>query len=259
MQASKHYPQLCGIIGGLGPQATNYLFNLIIKLKPAKKDQDHLPVLIFNNPQIPDRTKHLTKNEVSPLPELIHTAKVLKKAGATFLAIPCNTCHAFVTQIELKSNLPVLNMPFLAVRYILKKYGKKAQVGLLATDGTLKSQIYESELKNVSLSIKLIVPDALSQKNVMEAIYGVKGIKAGFTDSYENYLLLEKAAQDLFERGADVVIQGCTEIPLAFLGRESQIPMVDPMEILAKEIILKTSRSKLAVVKNPDLVKTYLQ
>src|SRR5271155_1358200 len=98
MDKASSYNEIAGIIGGIGPEASNYFISLLVSLhiKNVIKDQDHIPFLLFNNPQIPDRTEYLLKkSDVSPLQEMIKTGIALKKAGATFLAIPCNTAHAF--------------------------------------------------------------------------------------------------------------------------------------------------------------------
>src|SRR3989344_7801451 len=89
-----------GIIGGVGPEATLDLYRWIIKLTPAKKDQDHIPTLIYSLPQIPDRTQALLYGGEDPLPYLVKAAKVLKRGGADFLIIPCNTAHAFIDQLQ---------------------------------------------------------------------------------------------------------------------------------------------------------------
>lgn len=239
MYTSKSYNNICGIIGGVGPAATSYLFNLIIKLHPVKKDQEHVPLLIFNNPQIPDRTEHLVYGKESPLLELIHTANVLKNAGATFLAIPCNTAHFYIKDVEKKVGIKILNMIYLTGQHILTSFGKKITVGLLATDGTIKSNIYQNEINGV----EIITPDMQGQKNVMEAIYGKRGIKASFVDEH-NFQLLHTEAKKLINREASVIIEGCTEIPLVLSQSKCNFPIIDPMEILANKILEITLDSK---------------
>lgn len=240
MNKVNHYRNICGIIGGLGPAATSHLFTLIVNLQITKKDQDHIPLLIFNNPQIPDRTKHLVYNKESPLPELIRTAKVLKSAGASFLAIPCNTAQAYIIDIEKEVEIKIINMIKLTAQHIINSFGKDPIVGLLATDGTILSRIYEKELNGV----KIIIPDAAGQKNVMEAIYGNQGIKASFIND-KNSQLLHREANKLIQRGANVIIEACTEIPLVLSQNECNFPIVDPLEILAKKILEITLDGKV--------------
>ena len=126
MSASNYFDQLVGIIGGTGPEATNYFTSLLVKLRGhVGSDQEHIPFLLLNNPQIPDRSKHLLFSGESPLPEMVDTGLLLKRAGATFLVIPCNTAHAFTEELEAGVGLPVMNMIDLTISHISKAYGKK--------------------------------------------------------------------------------------------------------------------------------------
>ena len=246
--SSNYFEQVVGIMGGVGPEATNYFTSLLVKLRldNAKRDQDHIPYLVFNNPQIPDRTAHLVKGKQSPLPELLNTANVLKKAGSTFLVIPCNTCHPFAEEIEKTVGLIVLNMITLTVQNIIDNFGTNAKVGLLATDGTVKTQIYQNEFGRISNKIQMVLPTPKTQKNIMKAIYEIKSTSV----NSNNINLLLTATEELIQKGANVVILGCTEIPLALTKNKRLFPIVDPMEILAKAVIEKTLSSKIRSFKN---------
>src|SRR5689334_19160291 len=147
---------LAGIIGGMGPAASVYLQKLIVDFTPATKDQEHIPYLLHNNPQVPDRTAHLLGTGETPLPSLVKSAKQLKKAGATFLAFPCNTAHAYTMELEKEAGLSVVNMVSLTAKYVAKNFGKNAKVGLLATSGTIATQIFQQEFARVSKNITFI-------------------------------------------------------------------------------------------------------
>lgn len=235
MKSEGNYKELVGIIGGVGPEATNYFTSLLLKLRLpyANKDQDHIPYLLFNNPQIPDRTKYLLFGSESPIEELIRTGDSLKKAGATFLVIPCNAAHSFTKEIEESVGLPVMNMIDLTVQYIRDTYGKDVTVGLLATDGTIKSKIYQKTFNRITPEISIVLPDEKSQANVMKAIYEVKA----FSTNENNFQLLFQSASKLKQKGASVIILGCTEIPLALTPEKCDFNRVDPMEILARKVI----------------------
>ncbi len=221
-----------GILGGMGPEATSYLFNLIIKNTRVKRDQDHIPVIIYNYPQIPDRTLHLVEKQESPLPYLVKGMKLLESAGASFVLMPCNTAHYYIGQIGESCKLPVLNMISLTCQHIHNSSLKKA--GILATTGTVKTGLYQKELE--SLGIEVVLPTPAEQKGlVMEAVYGKRGVKAGY--KREPKQLLKEAAGLLEKRGAGVIIAGCTEIPIVLNRRDINIDMVNPMEILAKKAI----------------------
>jgi aspartate racemase len=248
MSASHYYYEVCGIIGGLGPNATSYLFSEIIKFQNAKKDQDNIPFIVFNNPQIPDRTESLLFGKKDPLPELIYTARLLKKIGATFLAIPCNTAHVYIDDIQAIVGLPVIDMISIAASFIAKTYGDHITIGVLATDGAVKSGLYNNAFSVVAPESHILYPDEEGQKQVMEAIYGKTGIKASFITE-ENYQILCNQGIKLKEKGADIIIAACTEIPVVFANHLLPFIVVDPMEVLAREILWKTLSSK----KNKDI------
>lgn len=236
MNTFRNYHEICGIIGGVGPAATNYLFGLIIKLhKAAKKDQNHIPLLIFNNPQIPDRTEHLINGGENPLSELIQTANILKKAGATFIAIPCITAHVYIKEIEKEAGIKTINLIKLTLDHIRTAFGKTAIVGLLATDGTIKSNIFKDEMNGLNI----VIPDKHGQKNVMEAVYGKYGLKASCLNN-RNFKLLYHEAKKLIKNKANVIVAGCTEIPLVLKQSKCNFPIIDPMELMAKEILERT-------------------
>ncbi len=241
MKTADNFKELVGIIGGMGPEATNYLTSLLVRLRQpyAKRDQDHIPYLVYNNPQIPDRTEFiLGQSSKNPLTELIYSGKLLKQMGATFLVMPCNTSHAFSEELEEKVGLEVMNMIHLTVKHIGYTLGQNVKVGLLATTGTVKANIYHRAFKRMTPKIKVLTPDSKVQKDVMKAIYGIKG--NGVTK--ESVKLLKDAAKSLIEKGADVIILGCTEIPLA-LPSDNQ-KFIDPMVILAQNVIERCVSAK---------------
>lgn len=243
MHASKHFEQVVGIIGGVGPEATSHFVNRLVKLrtKPANRDQDHIPYLLFNNPQIPDRTEFLLHGKESPLPELVHTAKMLKHAGATFICIICNTAHTFTTEIQEQVHLPVLNMIEITASHVLKTYGESVTVGLLATDGTIKTKLYQDAFAKIAPQVRILTPESTSQEKVMKAIYSIKAHSVNEL----NTLWLTEVAHELVAQGAKAVILGCTEIPLVFEKHKPTFIAVDPLELLAQAVIERTLKSKI--------------
>ncbi|MDD5599051.1 MAG: amino acid racemase, partial [Victivallaceae bacterium] len=183
---------IIGILGGLGPAATVDIFDKIVKNTPASCDQDHIKVIIENNPQIPDRTAALSGKDEDPSIAMLAAAEKLKDSGADFIIVPCNTAHVFLQAVQQHVRIPILSMIEETAKYIAENFPKVRKAGLLATSGTVGSGVYESPLKRKD--IELITPSPESQKTlVMEAIYGKKGIKAGFKDVPGNLLL--KAAE----------------------------------------------------------------
>lgn len=219
-----------GIIGGMGPLATADLFRRIICKTDAHTDQGHLHVLIDSNSDIPDRTKSIVSNGDSPLVELIKSAKRLETAGADFLIMGCNTAHYYYRDICKAINIPFLNIIEETVNYIEKTYGNNIVVGLLATDGTISTGIYDAYFQKAN--IKLITP-VLTQKNVMEFIY--EGIKKG------NYSFNKKsffeAVEELRVHGAEVILLGCTELSSAKDLFHFDDDFIDPLDIIAEKAI----------------------
>ena len=217
----------------MGPEATSYLFNLIIKNTKVKKDQDHIPVVIYNYPQIPDRTLNIVENGESPLLYLIKGMKLLEKAKADVVIIPCNTAHYYIEEVSKYSSLPILNMIELTSEYISKLPAKK--IGVLATTGTVRTKLYQRSLENLGLEV-LLPTEGEQQEMVMEAVYGKRGVKAGYKK--EPKRLLKEISGRLIERGAEVIIAGCTEIPLVLFRKDISAELVNPMEILAKAAVV---------------------
>lgn len=223
--------KVIGILGGLGPEATAELFIRIIKATPAKKDQDHIPIIIFNNPKIPDRTAAILYGGESPLIELIKTAQKLEKAGADFIVMPCNTAHYYYDELKSSVKIPFLNMIELTAEYVAKVYPNIKFVGLLATTGTVKTGLYQKFFEKYGF--KIIVPNDEDQSIVMNGIYD--GVKAGNLDLGRKLLL--DVANKLIDKGAELMILGCTEISVVIKNGDLRVPVVDPLKILAEEAI----------------------
>jgi len=229
-----------GIIGGLGPSATVDLMDKIIKNTPGSKDQEHIKMLVEHNPQIPDRTAFLTGNGDDPTIPLYSAAKRLEKRDADFIVIPCNTAHAFVEKIQHHLLIPIVNMIEETVSFIKSNFPSCNKVGLLATSGTVSSKIYHQVFEKTD--IQLLIPNEENQYFVMESIYGSEGAKAGFTTG-KCYEQLYKASEYLVSQGAEVLILGCTELPLifeenmAFSIAGKAVAILDPTNILAKKCV----------------------
>ncbi|MBC3362010.1 amino acid racemase [Pseudomonas sp. SWRI154] len=230
-----------GVVGGVGPAATVDFMAKVVSHTPAGKDQDHIKMVVEQNPQIPDRTANLLRAETDPTMALYAACRRLEASGAHAIAIPCNTAHAFVERIQAHLTVPIVNMLTETVDWIVDAYGAGKAVGLLATSGTLQSQVYHQAASRAGL--ELVTPGVDYQAMVMEAIYGPRGIKAGYTEGLcKEQLLL--AAEHLCELGAKVLILGCTELPLvlghcpAYELNGHRVALVDPTMILALKCIV---------------------
>ena len=216
-----------GIVGGMGPEATCDLYLKIIRNTRAEKDQDHFRTIIDSNPKIPDRTTYILGRGPDPRPELIETAKNVEAAGASFIVLPCNTAHYFYKEIQLSVKIPVLHMMDEVAMHLK---GKVQRAGIMASTGTIKAGLYEKALSAVN--IDCIVPSENSQDKVMKAIYLVK---AGEFASARQMAL--EQAKHLAKAGAQVIIAGCTEIPLILKQGDLEVDIIDATDILAKACV----------------------
>lgn len=225
-----------GVIGGLGPMATAYFMQLVIEMTEASSDQEHIPMIIYNCPQIPDRTGYLLgKSKENPGPQIIDCGRKISKAGAELIAIPCITAHALYPEIEQELDAPVLHIIRETAEY-LKKEGIH-KVGLEATDGTVQTKVFQEELERQG--IEVILPSKEKQEMVMHIIYN--NVKAGRRVDMDRFQQIE---EELHEKGAEVIILGCTE--LSMVSRDEKIGhgYLDAMEVLARAAVIKCGRLK---------------
>jgi aspartate racemase len=234
--------KIIGILGGMGPEATIDLYTKIVKGTKVKRDQDHLRILVDNNPKIPDRTLAIKKKGPSPLPQLIRSAKILEKAGADFIIIPCVTAHHYFKPLQERIRIPILHLIEISVQYLKTKWKRISKVGLLATTGTIQTGLFQKAFSHTG--IEVVVPDPEIQEYwVMEAIYGKQGIKVMGPSENSKRLIL-KASERLVRLGAQAIIAGCTEVPLVLKEGDLLVPVIDPISILAKTAIEKAQGRK---------------
>ncbi|MEW6048308.1 MAG: amino acid racemase [Bacillota bacterium] len=223
-----------GILGGMGPEATVDLFARIVRLVPAQRDQDHPRIIIDSNSRIPDRTAAIKGEGESPRPALIETAANLERAGAELIAMPCNSAHFWYAEIAAAVHIPVLNMVRLTAEAARRKLAGSAPHGpvlILATTGTISSGLYQRAFDEIGL--RTVVPPADAQDKVMEAIYLVKGGKAG----QARPLALEVLAELSRTLKLSAVVLGCTELPLILSQGDTEIPLIDSTEVLARATV----------------------
>ncbi|MGF6597851.1 aspartate racemase [Paraburkholderia sp. GAS448] len=229
-----------GVVGGVGPAATVDFIHKIVRSTPAKRDQDHIKLLVEQNPQIPDRTENLLGDGPDPTVSLYATCKRLEAGDADIIAIPCNTAHAFVERIQPYLNIPIVNMLTVTVRYLRETFPALRAVGVLATSGTVASGVYEKALELQGLH--QVVPGPALQARVMDAIYGKEGVKAGFTTG-QCQDDIASAVDGLIAQGVEVIILGCTELPLLLPHKEfvgangTLVSLVDPTDVLARQCV----------------------
>lgn len=219
-----------GVIGGLGPMATAYFLQLLVQMSEAKTDQEHFEVILHSKPQIPDRTRFiLGESGESPLQAMAEVGKGLVCQGAELIAIPCITAHFFQRQLEEEIGVPVVNAIEETAVY-LRREGI-ARVGIMATDGTMKSRLFQDTLGRHGISC--CRPAEEEQKQVMRLIYD--DVKAGRPAEMP---LFESVSGALFGAGAEVVLLACTELSLIKRDCCVGTGFLDVMEVLARRAVL---------------------
>jgi len=235
-----------GIVGGVGPAATVDFMNKIIANTAARRDQEHIKLIVDHNPQIPDRTANLIGDGEDPTLAIYAACKRLEANHADLIAIPCNTAHAYIERISGPVAVPIINMLHETVSHINRCYPGHQRVGLLATEGTVRSRVYHDAATGAPF--ELLVPDQAHQELVMRAIYGERGIKAGYLAGQCRDDLMQ-ALTHLVQAGASVVILGCTELPLvlhedaAFPLGDRSIVLLDPTALLARRCVALATAS----------------
>lgn len=219
-----------GVLGGMGPAATARFFDLLVAATPASSDQDHLPVMIWSDPRVPDRTAALVGNGPDPTPCLEVGGRALVDAGAEVVAVPCNTAHAFTGGLGAHLGVPVLDMIEETAAAAVARRPSPRAAGLLATDGTLLAGLYHEAF--AKRGVPLIVPGPDEQARVMRAIRAAKAGDLGVSRRQEAADLLSA----LVAKGADVVVLGCTELPL-LLDHQPLAQAIDSLQCLADAVV----------------------
>lgn len=228
-----------GVIGGMGPQATQIFYQRILDRTDAECDQEHLPALILSDTEMPDRTAAiLGDGGEAVFRRLLADARLLETSGCTVLAIPCNTSHYFADQLQAQLSVPLIHMPREAAG-VLAAAGKK-RVAILATDGTVRTGIYQRECERAGL--QGVAPDPDTQQLVMSIIYDE--IKRGETGSREKFAAIDRAVRAM---GCDGTILGCTELSVYRVYHGLPDFYLDAMEVLVERCITACGKKLRAV------------
>ncbi|MDP8079242.1 aspartate/glutamate racemase family protein [Phocoenobacter skyensis] len=225
-------PKRLGIMGGMGPMATVDLYSKIIALTPASYDQEHIPVVIDSFPQIEDRTAYILEQGETPLPKMLESATRLKQAGAEALLIACNTAHYFAESIQQQIDIPIISIIDATIAELEscnQKSNKLKKIAVLATNGTIKSQLYQTKLTLSGFEVVNLSPS--QQKILMDCIY--LGAKANKVTEYQDDF---QTLIDSIE--ADAYIAACTEIPLFTPHLKGGYCVIDATLALAKKAVI---------------------
>jgi len=220
-----------GVLGGMGPQATNTFYQFVIDRTDAQKDQDHVNALILSDSDMPDRTAAiLGSNEAKDavFARLLSDARLLEGAGCTVIAVPCNTSHYFLDRVQEQVNIPILHMIRETAKLLVSQ--GKTRPGILATDGTIQTGLYQKEF--AALGIEAVTPSPAAQDLVMSLIYD--DVKAGRDGDPQKFAAIHK---DLLTQGCDCGVLACTE--LSVFASQHHLPAfyTDAMAVLAERAV----------------------
>ena len=219
-----------GLIAGMGPFVTAQFTDLVVNMTKAVKDQEHLDMIIYHTPTIPDRSSYILDPSLpNPLEPMVAIGKRLEAQQVSCIAIPCITAHYFYEALSKELSVPVLHAPR-ETAILLQEAGVK-KVGILATTGTVNSGIVQKELEK--LGIEAVMPSARAQQDVMFVIYDcVKANRPVDMPRFEN------AIAELKARGAEIIIIGCTELSLVKRDYNLTAGFIDALEVLARKAVL---------------------
>lgn len=232
-----------GVIGGMGPEATAYFYEGVIAHTKANSDQEHLNMVILNQASMPDRTKAiLTGDDAQLLATMKECATSLEYLGCENIAIPCNTSHYFYDQIQSFTKAHVIHMPRVAVaeaRDVFDPDHTGIRVGILASEGTVKSGIYARECEAIGL--EAVVPSADGQAAATSIIYDE--VKAGKPVDMKKF---NRVMREFYKADCSAVILACTEFSV--LKRDHEVPDIclDAMDVLIRESIILSGAEYVA-------------
>lgn len=217
---------LLGILGGLGPMSSAYFYELITEHTYATCDQDHIDIIISSRATTPDRTAFITGQSYDdPLPIMVDEVQRLTGAGATIIAMPCNTAHYFYYSLCDVCSVPILNIISLTVQYAAH-IGARS-IGIMATEGTIRTEAYKKICD--AYNIKCVIPSCESQKLLSSIIYD--SIKHGETVPDTNGF--KRVSDELVYAGCDSLILGCTELSLIKRVYPINEIYIDSLDVLA--------------------------
>ena len=232
--------KLVGVIGGMGPEATVDFMSRVLAATPATSDQDHIRMVVENNPRIPSRQLAMRGKGVDPGKSIAAIALRLQAMEADFIVMPCNLAHAWQSDIEAAISIPFISIVEESVRSAVDRSADDSAVGLMTTPGCFTAGLYQQALADAGRPVITQTPDGLA-----ETMSWVEQIKGG-DKSPQVAEGLRALANNLVQRGAKVLIAACTEFPLVLDESMFDVAFVSSTDVLAKKTVA------LALGKSPS-------
>jgi aspartate racemase len=220
-----------GVLGGMGPYATLAFFKALLDQTPAKKDWEHLRVIIDDNPHIPSRTRYLLYKEDSPFDGMLESCKKLQQYPVDFIAVPCNSAAIFVPELQARIDVPILNICEVTANALAVNYPQAKRVAVLGAYVTYTARVYERFLADHSIA--LVDHGSEMQEAIVELIEELKLGNSNANQAMRLQALLRRLKSDL---QVDAAVLGCTELN-CLPAFESDIPLVDSNLELARSAV----------------------
>jgi len=232
--ADRFEAKLLGVLGGMGPMASAVFMERLTALTEVQCDQQHIPAILWSDPRVPDRSAAKLQGGEDPLPWLLNGIRHLEQANAKAIAVPCNSAHMWYDEMAKGTRLPILHIVKVTIDDLGNRGFRSGKIGVMGTAGTLKTAMYQQELEARGFSWIIPTEEEMA-KYCTPSIALVKANRIG-----EAYAPAVQCIRELQQRGAEAVVLGCTELPLAVphqcrsaLGLE----MVDSIDGLARAAI----------------------
>ena len=220
-----------GVLGGLGPAATVDFLDKVVRATPAARDQDHVRMLVDVNPAVPCRNAAVAGRGPSPGPTLAEMARGLEAGGADFLVMVCNTAHAYADDIRTAAAVPFVSIVDETVDASLRLRPGLRAAGVLASSGCLEAGLYEAAFEG--RGVRALSLDSAGRAAFMEVLGRIKG---GSTDAAVR-AEMRRLALALTEQGAELIVAGCTEIPLVLGAGDVPVPLVSSTDVLVERTL----------------------
>jgi len=225
-----------GILGGMGPAASAEFVNRLIQQTPASCDQEHIPFVLWNNPQTPDRSTSMRAGDDKPLPFLLEGIRGLKESGCDLMVIPCNTAHFWFDDM-IKVNHRIIHIVDSVASMLRNINVTNTTIGIIGTRATIELGLYQNRLNDQGWNC--ITPTQKEMTSIVQPAIDL--VKAG--DMIKSHTMLMSVIDSLIARGAQAVVLGCTEIPLAIReGDKKNIPLINSIDSLVKTVIKEFTR-----------------
>jgi len=230
-----------GILGGMGPAASAEFVTRLIQQTPAARDQDHIPFVLWNEPQIPDRSTSMRNGDDDPLPYLIDGIQALKYTGCDLIVIPCNTAHFWYHEL-VKQNIPIIHIVDSIADALRGVNVTNTTIGVMGTQATVEFGLYQYMLNRLGWNCTVPTAEEMDTQ-VQPAIDLIKG---GNVEQAKSMLM--SVVGSLIDRGATAVVLGCTEIPLAIRATDQDgIPIVNSIDSLVNAVIKRYYNGLLVI------------